>query len=413
MPKRRKGLLRAGLVRKLKGVARRLRGPFAAVVVLFLVACVTEEVGGHRGPTIPPPELVGEPTIRVQIIDGQKQVKISVSGPVRIVPSAGEPLFPDKLDETVIVPDEASLGLKLGDKAFFGAQELKFAPSPGSVMKIEGKPYKGEVIVKLEKGVSIKVIDYVGAEEYVGGVLAGEVPLAWPDAAVKAQAVAARTYAIWHWKHSQHRDHDVKADTRSQVFTGQATPRALQIAAATQGRVLTYDGTLFEAFFSAACAGETASAEWADFAKTAIPPLAGAKCGFCVACPHAAWERKFTQAELAKLLAPLGVKGRIERLETIPYPRAGYLKSVKVVAAGGETTIAADKLRFALKPPLKSTSFVVTTDPTGETLVVTGKGWGHGVGLCQWGAKGAADSGMDEDQILTRFYPGAAINKLY
>lgn len=409
MSKRR---LRARIVRKLRGVVRRHRGPLAAVLLLFLVACVSEEVQQPHPLDQPPPELVGEPVIRVQVVENQKQVKIACAGPCRIVPSAGEPLFPDKVDELVVTADEASLGLKVGDKPFLAAKEVRFAPSPGAPVKVEGKPYRGDVVVKIDKGVFVKAINYVRAEDYVAGVLPGEVSLKWPDAAIKAQAIAARTYAIWHWKRSQAQDHDVTADTRSQMYVGQAPERSYQLVAATQGKVLTYKGQMFEAFFYAACAGETASADWI-FGGPSIPPLSGAKCGFCVGNPHAAWERKLTQAELAKSLASFGVKGRIERLETVPWPRAGYVKEVRVHSEGGDTVIPATKFRFAFQPGLKSTSFEVATDPSGEVLILRGKGWGHGVGLCQWGAKGAAEAGMDEEQILFRYYPSAGIQKLY
>lgn len=412
MSRRRRSRLRAGLVRRLARGARRLRGPFAALVLLALVACVAE-VETHPEVERPPaPELVGEPTIRVQLLEGAKQAKIAASGPCRVVPSTGEPLFPDKLDETLVSVDEASFGLKLGDKSFFGAQEVRFAPSPGSLLKLDGKPYRGELVFKLDAKTQLKAINHVSAEEYVAGVIGGEMPLKWPDAALKAQSIAARTYAIWHWKNSQQLDHDVTADTRSQVYTGQATERALGLVRATQGRVLTWKYRMFEAYFFAACSGETASADWL-FGGPSIPPLSGAKCGFCVTSPHAAWERKITRAELAKALAPFGVKGGIEHLETIPWPRGGYVRDVRVRSQGGEVVVPGPKFRFAFNPPLKSTSFEVSADPAGEVLVVTGKGWGHGVGLCQWGAKGCAEAGMDEDEILRRYYPGCEINKLY
>jgi stage II sporulation protein D len=389
---------------------KRLRAPLVASVLLLLVACVTE-VETRRPPPPPAPELVGEPTIRVQLVEGQKQVKIACGGPCQVIPNQGEPLFPDSIDETVVMGDESALGLKLGSKPLPGAQEIRFAPSPGATLKLEGKPYRGELVVKLDQK-GIKAINHVRAEEYVAGVIGGEMPLKWPDAALKAQSVAARTYAIWHWKSSQALDHDVTADTRSQVYVGQASERAIALVQATEGRVLTWQGRMFEAYFFACCSGETASAEWV-FGGPTVPPLSGAKCGFCVASPHMSWERKITQAELAKALAPFGVKGRIEHLETVPWGGGGYVREVLVRSEGGQVSVPGPKFRFAFTPALKSACFEVAADPTGEVLVVNGKGWGHGVGLCQWGAKGCAETGMDEDQILLRYYPGAQITKAY
>jgi len=411
--RRRVSSIRKSLWRRGKRALRRFRVPAVVLSAFALVACVAE-VETHEAHDPPPAvELVGEPTIRVLLLEGAKQAKVSCSGPVRIIPSLGDAQFPDKLDETVVTPDEASLGLKLGSTAFLGAQEVKLAPSPGSTVKLEGKPYKGDLVLRIDKGgAALRVINHVLAEEYVGGVLGGEMPLKWPDAALKAQSIAARTYAIWHWKSSQQLDHDVTNDTRSQVYTGQASERALALVRATQGRVLTWQGRMFEAYFYAACSGETASAEWV-FGGPTIPPLAGATCGYCIASPHASWERKLTQAELQKGLQGFGVTGRIASVETFAWPRGGYVREVHVKHAGGEAVIPGPKFRFAFAPALKSASFEVASDPKDDTLVVKGKGWGHGVGLCQWGAKGCADTGMDEDQILHRYYPGAEISKLY
>jgi len=408
--RRRSSRLRVA-ARKAARAGRRLRGPLAALVLLGLVACVAE-VETARPLETPAAELVGEPTIRVQLLEGAKQAKVSIDGPCRLVPSNGEPLFPDKLDESLVAVDAQALGLKVGDRSFAGAEEIRFVPSPGSTLKLEGKPYRGELLVKLDRSGALKAINHVRAEEYVAGVIGGEMPLRWPDAALKAQSIAARTYAIWHWKNSQSQDHDVTADTRSQVYTGQASARAIEIVKATEGRVLTYQSRMFEAYFFSTCSGETASAEWV-FDGPTIPPLAGAKCGYCGQSTSASWERKITQAELSKALQPYGVKGRVEHLETIPWPRGGYVREVRVRHEGGEAVVPGPKFRFAFQPALKSTAFEVSADATGEVLIVSGKGWGHGVGLCQWGAKGCADTGMDEDEILLRYYPEARILKLY
>ena len=133
-----------------------------------------------------------------------------------------------------------------------------------------------------------------------------------------------------------------------------------------------------------------------------------------------------TNDQLAAAFASKGVKAPVERVETIAWPHGGYVSEVKLRHAGGETTIEGPDFRVGLNAwskrtrpeafkdlEIKSTSFEVAADPVSPgTLVITGKGWGHGVGLCQWGAKGAADSGMDEDAILRRYYPGADIEAL-
>ena len=114
-------------------------------------------------------------------------------------------------------------------------------------------------------------------------------------------------------KNAHHADFDVYADTRSQMYTGVGSARAVAMVQATEGRVLTYEWRIFEAYFFAACAGETASAEWL-FKTPTIPPLSGATCGFCGTCPHAHWERRFTNDQLAAAFAAKGIKAPIEHV---------------------------------------------------------------------------------------------------
>ncbi|MBI3724851.1 SpoIID/LytB domain-containing protein [bacterium] len=404
---------RRALFSRLRKVRRRLGGllPVCALsLALGLFACVTEE---PRRPDPPLPDtLPGEPTMRVLLVEGAKEVKVGADGPIDVVPSAGEAFVADKLQDGPASAGDGT-GLVLGERTFFGALECRLVPTRSALGKVshvrlDGKPYSGEVILRVDHGV-VRVLNHVSLETYVAGVVGGEMPLKWPDAAVRAQAIAARTYAVWQWKHRSSEDHDLLADTRSQVYTGVATARALEVTRATEGRVLVHAGRIFEAFFCSTCAGETASAEWV-WGGPMIPPLQGTTCGKCLASSHARWTKEITPADLAKALAPLGIKAPVTRIETLPWPRGGYLRELKVTHAGGETLVDAQKARKALD--LKSTSFEVAASPQGS-LLVTGRGWGHGAGLCQWGAKGCAEDGLSEDEILKKYYPGAEVVKLY
>jgi stage II sporulation protein D len=376
----------------------------AAVILLGLYACTTPEEpeGPREGP-----ELAGEPTVRVLLVEGAKQVKVGSSGPCQLQPSHGEPLLLEKLDDAVTASD--GTGLQIGDRKLFGALSCRVVPGPGSLVRLDGKPYLGEVELRGDKGL-IRVIDHVRCEDYVAGVVGGEMPLSWPDAAVKAQSIAARTYVVWHWKTKRAADHDVTADTRSQVFTGVATDRARALVQATEGRVLTYNWRVFEAFFSSTCAGETASADWV-FGGPSIPPLQGTACGACTASKHANWTKEIPASDLEKLLAPVGVKGPIKRVDATPWPRGGYVKELTIEHAGGVASLTGPKARTTLQ--LKSAAFTVAPGPNATSVVFTGHGWGHGVGLCQWGAKGCAEAGLDEDAIMAKYYPGAKLAKLY
>ena len=379
--------------------SRRARGLFTVVgfgLMLALVACVAEQ-------TAPPQaevqSLPGEPVVRVLLLEGAKQAKLAVDGPCQVVPTPGETLLFDKLAPQVLVP--GADGIHLGSRVLAGALECRVIPLGGSPLKLDDKVYDGELALHTDKGV-VRAINYLPLEAYTAGVLGGEMPLNWPDSALRAQSIAVRTYAAFQLQRHQSDDHDVARDTRSQVYAGAAGSRARTLVHETEARVLTWDGKVFEAFFHSTCAGHTASAAWV-LGVPEIPPLAGASCGHCLASKYSHWTKEVGAAELAKALAPFGVTAPIAKLEAVPWPEGGYVREVHVTHASGETVIEGTKLRRALE--LKSTSFEVSTGTGGLTVVFAGKGWGHGAGLCQWGAKGCADEGETEDQILERVLP--------
>lgn len=376
---------------------------------LALVACVAEQT--PPAPRFQP--LPGEPTVRVLLVESAKQARVAVDGPCQLVPTDGSPVVLDKLVPSVVLP--GSTGIRVGDRVLAGALECKVVPMGGSPLKLEDKPYDGELLLTTDKVGGLRVVNNVPLEAYVAGVIGSEMVLSWPDAALRAQAIASRTYAAYHVLHHGGSDHDVARDTRSQMYGGAPNDRARVLVHATEGRVLVWQGKVFEAFFHSTCAGHTASAAWV-LGVPEIPPLAGAVCGKCLASKHATWTKEVGAAELAKALAPFGVKPPLSRVEAVQWPAPssesiGYVKEVKVTHAAGETTIEGTKLRRACE--LKSTAFDVATGSGGLSVVFTGKGWGHGAGLCQYGAKGCAEEGMNEDQILERYYPSAEIARLY
>ena len=179
--KRRRRLSRMkALVRRFgKG---RFVGALLALMALGLFACVAENDHIYPVETVTPERdvLQGEPVFRVLLVENGAKATIGATGGCQVVASTGETTTVDKLADTVLVPGNGG--------------ERRFVPLPGSLLKLDGKTYKGEIVVSVDKG-AVRVVNHVKAEDYVAGVLGGEVPLKWPDAALEAQAIAARTYA--------------------------------------------------------------------------------------------------------------------------------------------------------------------------------------------------------------------------
>ncbi len=367
-----------------------------------------------------------EPQVRVALVESAPVVSCVLPGPWRVLPDRGaEGALPGEGEVTVVATEPgievSSGGVRL---AFPEATEVRFAPprgdrGPGTVA-VGTRRFHGEVVIHRLPGKpkekdkeavppTLRLVNHVGLEDYLAGVVGHEMPLSWSDAALHAQAICARTYALASLRPQS--DHDVKADERSQVYRGVMAEdaRARAMVDATRGMVLVWSGDIFTTYFHSTCGGDTVPAKWI-FGDADIEPLSGATGCRCQA------SRLYRWTETVDLAVAPGVRrwvleAPLREVKVQHFPRGGYVETVTFVDAGGDVvTEKGTDVRSALK--LKAPAFEARLEPDGHTLVVEGRGWGHGVGLCQFGANGFAKEGKDADWILAHFYPGSKIEAL-
>jgi len=176
--------------------------------------------------------------------------------------------------------------------------------------------------------------------------------------------------------------------------------------------VLTYNGAIFPAFFHATCGGSTFDA--ANLWNVNLPPLRGVKCDWCRKSPHYYWERWTPINEAEKRLEAAGYPvGDILGFEVLRKdPLGGRVLELRIKGSKGDAVILAKDFRRIIGSDIvRSTNFKVTV--VGEYAAFEGLGWGHGVGLCQWGAYYMSRAGKKADEILYFYYPGAKIMKDY
>jgi len=266
-----------------------------------------------------------------------------------------------------------------------------------------------------------EVINRLPLERYLLGVLPGETPTSLFDPeALKAQAVASRTYALFQVLARPGSRVHLRSDTRSQVFLGSGLVDEAARAAieATRGQVLTSDGRIFEAFFHSTCGGATRPVE-ACFGGSPLDALTGVTCEGCGHSSRATWEARVSMETLGEVLAPIcrrhGIElGAVRTIEPIDPSLGGHCAYVRVVHERGAFELESESFRRALlarKVRCLSTSFVVTR--SGELMKFVGRGWGHGVGLCQYGADGYARKGYGYRAILEYFYQRSRIEALW
>jgi stage II sporulation protein D len=268
-----------------------------------------------------------------------------------------------------------------------------------------GAAYRGALRLSARDG-RVRVVNVVDLESYLRGVVPAEMQASWPGEALKAQAVAARTYTLHHL--DARRDHDVCATVDCQVYRGRGAehPAADAAIAATAGEVLTYAGEFARTFYHADSGGVIASA--AEVWGADLPYLQVFQ-DVATTGPHRRWIAALDPRSVGAHLAGAGIQvGTLQRVRVLETSASGRVVRAELVGTGGRAVLAGATLRGQLRAwGLKSTRFVMTGD-----LTVRGEGWGHGVGMSQYGARALAQSGHGYAQILGFYYPDTQLQRL-
>jgi stage II sporulation protein D len=234
----------------------------------------------------------------------------------------------------------------------------------------------------------------------------------WHREALKAQALAARTYALSKIRQNSKKDFDVVASTKDQVYKGRAGADgpAGRATDETRGQVLVYRNEPITAFFFSTSAGPTEDAM--DVWSIDLPYLKGVDCPFDMNSPYFQWRTDVWLPLLEQRLREEGFPvGVIAGLSPASYTKAGRVSHVRILHSDGELHVKGEELRRVLGyTVVASTQF--DFEVVGFQLQFTGRGAGHGVGLCQWGAKELAEKGYSADTIVRYYYPGAEVRDL-
>jgi len=279
-------------------------------------------------------------------------------------------------------------------------------------IQVNGKKHRGNMeIYPLDKG--LLIVNELPLEDYLVGLINCEISSQWPMEAVKAQAVVARTYAVYQKEARKNSAYDLESTVNDQVYNGCEIEdsRAQRGVMETTGEVLTYNNSVIQAFYHSNCGGHTESAE--NVWGYPLPYLQGVECTYCLASQAAKWEQTIPLYRIESLLRNNGYQvSGLSDIRVGRRNRSGRLVELFLDCANGVQTISAVNFRKAVGYTLiKSTNFEVRI--MGGDATFNGNGYGHGVGLCQWGAKHRAAEGFDYREILTYYYPGTKLKKQY
>jgi stage II sporulation protein D len=262
----------------------------------------------------------------------------------------------------------------------------------------------------MAKGDKILVVNNIGLDEYLYGVLYHEVSHRWPTECLKAQAIVARTFALEQMRQNKTEPYDLRCDIYSQVYGGRSGEKwsTSHAVDATRGKVLTFNGDIFPTYYHATCSGYTEDAS--NLWKVDLLPLKGVPCNFCGRSKHYRWRKEFPLQQVREKLNGGGYAiGPISTVEILTRNRSGRNDRIKISdTAGGSVVITGKDFRQLFGPnEVRSTKF--DAEIKRGFLVLNGMGWGHGVGMCQWGAFGMSERGKKCDEILKYYYPGTEI----
>jgi stage II sporulation protein D len=298
-----------------------------------------------------------------------------------------------------------------GEKILWGGGKPLSSPidiAAPSGLRLGGKQLVGRIRVSARKG-QLLAVAVVPLEEYVTAVVSREAPPSFHPEALSALAVAVRTYVLTAMEKPRDPTHDVVAGVEDQVFEGMDNVAEVfrKAAGSTRGEVLAFRGALARAAYHSACGGRTENAR--DAWGTDVPYLRSLACDDCLDSPVRRWDYRMTAKEGKRVALSLGVRAAEDlKIEIAGRSSTGRASRVRLSTERVSREVSAAAFRReAGYSRVKSLKMEIV--PVGNGWIFAGEGYGHGVGMCQWGANGMAKNGKTYREILARYFPDTAL----
>jgi stage II sporulation protein D len=378
------------------------------------------------------------------LIGEYQRLSVDVTGPFR-VESGGLVLTRGASAGSATVRAEGrslEVGVDPGGGVASAPDVVAIVPERGGEVRVDGVGYGGRIVVRVGLSGRLQAINVLPLEEYLEGVVPHEIGNPGPDAyaAMEAQAITARTYALSRIEERKAEPFDVFAGVQDQVYRGRSRLSRTASAAVrdTRGVVLTYRGRLARTYYSATCGGHTSDIrrvwpqrESADYLLGAYDHAGRGSDSFCSGVRNFRWRYAFSGRELGELLRrtlpaelqiAAGSVGSFVDLRVAERSPSGRVRKLEIETSSGTFTVEGDRIRWVLMLDadrgriLPSTLFDVERTVRAGRVVrvsIVGGGNGHGVGMCQNGAIGMARRGYSHQMILSHYYPGTTLAPRY
>ncbi|MEK7846618.1 MAG: SpoIID/LytB domain-containing protein [Nitrospinota bacterium] len=352
----------------------------------------------------------GTSLIRVAIKQSVDSCQLSVKEGTKIIDAASNRSFAVKTPLQVNIK-ALNPGMAINNRKF--GEIVKILSPHGSLIKVDKDDYRGNIEIRKDDGGSLLIINELNVEEYLKGVLNEEISAKWHPESLKAQAVVARTYALYQKENRKDNPYHMEATIIDQVYGGakREDERTNKAVEDTRGIVLTYEGKLAKAFYHSVSGGvtEDVTVVWGGEGENY---LKGVKCNFDTEAPNYQWETEIDVVDIEMALSKnsINIDG-ILSIEPLSFTSSKRIAELQIRHKNGAEKISGVDFRKIIGyETIKSTMFKIRE---GEgSFIFYGRGSGHGVGLCQWGAKGMAEKGYSYINILKYYYPGIEIKRI-
>ena len=380
--------------------------------------------------------------VRVLLADDANHCTIKMRGGFSLLNSDGSVLISETISANRGQPMD--VGVMSGEFTIgggrFATREITVLPDEPFTFVMDGNEFRGKLLLKANvDGRTFEAINIVPVEPYLAGVVGAEMPDRWEAEALKAQAIAARTYCLYNKKKfGLTRDWDVARTQASQVYLGLRGESAgvWRAVNETSGEVLMCEQAglpgagasgeeLFPAYYSSSCGGHTEDAK--NVFGDSFGPLRGVDCPYCRAVarpdiffwPMAQFDKETVTTAVQKKypqLKELGGIANISAVKQSDYPDFSRITLVKLTGTNGRSEfLRGEDLRLTIDPAgnrIRSVACKIAFIE-GKVAFLAGRGFGHGVGMCQCGAQGMAMQGKTASEILSHYYPGSKLVRAY
>jgi len=395
----------------------------------------------EKRPAIP---LEEAPRVRVLVLGAQQAVRVRVLSAFRVgTLTDGEPLATiERGGDFTVKASGGQAVLAAGKRRLISSGSLYVRPAEGACVSVGGKPYRGIMLFRATEG-GVMAINILDIDEYIKGVLPSEIGYLKPGQfeAYRAQAIAARSYALSKLEEKRGEIYDLNATVMDQVYSGAGgeSDAASRAVDETRGLVCAFLGEPIKAYYCSCCGGHTADIRTVWPWKTPYPYLYGVRDtvretsreSLCRLSKHFRWRLHWSASTIAGILrktVPRELKvpgrgvGKLADIRVIGTGPDGRVLGIEIVTDRESFEVLGDRIRWVMKPDpasdaiLRSTLFKIDVSIAGGRIAaidMLGGGNGHGVGMCQTGAIRMAEIGYSGEEIIRHYYPGSTIEPRY